>query len=95
MITKEIAIQDIKTYIESRGAIYTNWYIGIASDPTKRLTEDHNVKHDGTWQECKNSDDARSIEEYFLRLGCKGDIGGGDYTTKYVYAYKITPETRE
>ncbi len=37
---------------------------------------------------------ARQIEAHFLSLGCKGGDGGGSTATKFVYAYKITSQTR-
>lgn len=33
------------------------------------------------------SSQVTDIERYFLSKGCKGDEGGGDWQTKYVYAY--------
>lgn len=97
MSTQQI-IREIYDYIRQRGSAYPNWYVGIASDPRQRLFVDHNVdEHNGAWisRNCQTHTAARQVEEYFLNLGCRGGTGGGDHTTRYAYAYKITSSTRE
>jgi len=93
---KQEIISDIKNYI---GSDFSNWYIGIATNPRQRLFIDHNVNEDnGRWiyREAQSSNDARDIEIYLIdKLGTKGDSGGGDNTTKFVYAYLITSNTKE
>lgn len=37
--------------------------------------------------------DARDVEKHFLDLGCDGGPGGGDETSKIVYAYKKAANT--
>jgi hypothetical protein len=91
-------IADIDNYIRQNGGVYSAWYCGIASDPRQRLFVDHNVdQHNGAWiyRDCGTDTAARCAEDCFLRKGCKGDGGGGDWTSRYVYAYKITSTTRE
>jgi len=94
--TKQEIISDIKNHI---GSNFKNWYIGIATDPRQRLFVDHGVdEKNGRWifREAQSSDGARDIEIYLIdKLGTKGDSGGGDNTTKFVYAYCITSTTRE
>ncbi len=96
---KETIKAEIKAHIQSRGGTYSDWYVGIASDPEERLFNDHNVdKENGKWcyRECENASVAREIEEYFINtLGTDGGSGGGDYTTKHVYAYRKTLSTNE
>jgi len=93
---KQEIISDVKKYISNNSS---SWYIGIASDPKQRLFVDHNVdKKNGHWifREAKSSTEARDIEIYLIdNLRTKGDSGGGDNTTKYVYAYFITSTTKE
>lgn len=93
--TKQTALNDIKGYIDSKTGDYNQWYAGIAAVPKKRVFDEHGVKHDWIWRECQSSDSARWVEDELLDLGCKGDTGGGDNSTKFVYAYKITNDTRE
>lgn len=97
--TKESIKTDVKAYIQKNGGAYSDWYVGIASDPKERLFTDHNVSEkNGAWiyREAESPSAAREAEEYFVKtLGTDGGSGGGDYSTKYVYAYKKTPSTTE
>ncbi len=89
-------IQDINNYISQHGGGYSAWYVGIASDPKDRLFNEHNVdQHNGAWiyKDAGSETEARRIEKHFLSLGCDGGTGGGDYSTRYVYAYKKTYST--
>ena len=94
----EQTASEIDAYIRKIGGGYPTWYCGIASKPRDRLFTDHNVaENGGSWiyRAAGSENAARSIEEYFLKKGCKGGGGGGDGGTRYVYAYKITSTTRE
>ncbi len=92
-------ISEIKSYIAECGGSYSGWYVGIASDPKQRLFNDHNVdEKNSSWiyHETENSSSARDIEDYFVNtLGTDGGTGGGDYSSRYVYAYKKTSYTNE
>ncbi len=93
-MTAQEIIQDFKEYINND--LYNNWYVGITSNINQRLFTDHNVRENGSgWIHAPgNSNDiARSVEKYFLDLGCNGGTGGGDNTSKIVYAYKISDNT--
>lgn len=95
-ITIQQIKEEIKNYITSSGGSYSNWYVGVASDPRARLFTDHAVQENGDYwiyQTADSSGDARDVEEYFLNLGCDGGTGGGDSTTKSVYAYKKNSHT--
>ena len=98
MATKTEIIQQIVAYVQKQGGSYSQWYSGIASDANKRLFNDHNVDKDkDSWiyRHCASSDEARAVEDYFIQKGMKGGPGGGDLSTKSVYAYKITNSTKE
>lgn len=89
---------EIDAYIRKNGGVYSAWYAGIAADPEQRLFTDHNVdKQRDQWIHinCGTDTAARNVENYFLAKGCKGGGGGGDHTTRFAYAYKITSSTRE
>jgi len=98
-IQKETARQAIDDYVRGCGGVYSDWYVGIAADPRERLFTDHNVdEKKGHWvfQRCADSVIARELERYFTNtLGANGGPGGGDHTTTYIYAYKITSSTKE
>lgn len=98
MAAKADIIQQIAAHVQKCGGTYAQWYGGVASDPEARLFNDHGVdKGKDAWiyRTCASSEDARAIEEHFFQKGMKGGPGGGDWTTKSVYAYKITNTTRE
>jgi hypothetical protein len=97
-LTKADIIQGVLEYVRKCGGTYAQWYIGIATDAETRLFNDHSVdKANGAWiyRRCASSGEARAVEDYFLLLGMKGGPGGGDATTKIVYAYRIMSSTRE
>lgn len=98
-VTKEQQIiADIENYIRQCGGAFPAWYCGVATDPKSRLFSDHNVdQNNAQWIYRDGGTDtvARNVEAYFLRKGCKGGPGGGDRSSRYVYAYKITSTTRE
>jgi len=55
-------------------------------------------EENGRWiyRGCETSAVARDVEEFFLNTqGTKGGTGGGDHATRFVYAYKITLNTKE
>ena len=96
--TEAKAKTDINAHILKHGGVYSKWYAGIAKDPEERLFTDHKVsKTKGTWihRKCSTDTVSRRVEKHFLDKGCKGGPGGGDSSTKYVYAYKITSSTCE
>ena len=76
----------------------SNWYVGIATYPKDRLFKDHGVNEHGVWiynSIPMSETDARDTEKHLLeKHPFKGDVGGGDHP-QYVYAYKITPWTRQ
>jgi len=96
MADKDQVIQDFINYMG--GTPDSNWYVGITSDPKKRLFNNHNVsEHTGKWihGDAGSESIAREIEEYFLNLGADGGGGGGDGSSRYVYAYRKTSTTNE
>ncbi len=95
-IPAQQAYDEIKAHIDKSGELYRKWYAGIATDPRKRLFEEHNVSEKEAWwayRRCSTDKDARLVEEKLLKLGCDGDTGGGDESTIAVYAYLKTSNT--
>ena len=94
---KNTVISDINDHIKKCGGSYSNWYAGIATDPSDRLFNDHNVDKDNdawVYRDCGTESAARAVEKHFLNLGCKGGPGGG-IAPQYTYAYKINNHTRQ
>ncbi len=97
MSTTTTLAAEIYAHIQEEGSGYQHWYCGIAADPSRRLFNDHNVSKENGWWICRDagsSAEARTIERHFLDRGCQGGGRGGDHSTKFVYAYRITPDTR-
>lgn len=94
MTTQKI-IQDFQNYMDNVGDRCPDWYVGITSDPKQRLFGDHGVDEQYGWIHAPGDTNeiARSVEKYFLALGCDGDTGGGDNSSKVVYAYRKNSHT--
>jgi len=89
---------EIDAHIRKCGGAYSAWYVGIASDPRERLFAGHKVRENGdAWihRDAGSSSAARRIEQHFLGKGCRGGGGGGDASSRHVYAYKVTSLTKE
>ena len=99
MPTNQEIYNAILKHMDDSGVAYANWYVGIATDPRARLFTDHNVDEaGGTWifRDAGSDGNARAIEKFIIDTHkTKGDTGGGDTTTRYVYAYVITGTTKE
>lgn len=86
---KEI-IADINEYMKGFQYKNSDWYVGIATDPTVRLFNDHNVTEKGghwIYRLATSDSVAREVEQAYLDAGYDGGDGGGDENTKSVYAY--------
>ena len=92
--SKQEIINDIVLHF--KGTAYRTCYAGITSDVESRLFGDHNVsKENGHWiyRPASSNSVAREIEQHFLDLGMDGGPGGGDASSRIVYAYKKTSST--
>ncbi len=92
--SKQEIINDIAAHF--KGIPYKNCYVGITSDVERRLFGDHNVSKDkGHWiyRTASSNSIAREIEQHFLDAGMDGGPGGGDATSRIVYAYEKTSYT--
>lgn len=84
-------IQEIENHRQNNGGTRSQWYAGIASDPKDRLFNEHGVVNgQDAWihRDAGSSTAARSIEKALLDSGYDGGGGGGDASTRHVYAYK-------
>lgn len=91
-------ITSIDGFIAKNGSYYSEFYVGIASDPINRLTSGHGL--DGTIPHIYTtkpifSEMVREMEKHFLGKGCRGGAGGGDDKTTFLYVYKMTNRTRQ
>lgn len=90
---------EIVAHMQQSGVASSNWYVGIASDPRNRLFSDHNVsEQNGHWihRDTGSESAARAVEKAIIeQYRTQGDTGGGDASTRHVYAYVVTQNTRE
>lgn len=91
-------VNEFVAYIKKNGGSYSQWYVGIAADPRKRLFIEHNVREQSdAWVhgDAGSCEAAREIERYFIEvLKTSGGGGGGDASTRLVYAYRKEAHTR-
>ena len=99
MATKVQIIADINSHLQkSKKQYYSDFYIGITNAIERRLFGEHKVsKENGWWIYCVADTKAvaQAVEEFYLDKGMKGDTGGGNDDTIYVYCYEITNYTEE
>lgn len=91
-------IKEFEVFMSKYGRLHSQFYIGIASNPKDRLINGHRVSSGIPyiyWKNSLNTNIVRAIEKHFLDKGCKGGPGGSDNSTNYIYAYLITPQTRQ
>lgn len=86
-------IADFDSHLQSsQKEYYSDFYVGITNDVERRLFGEHNVQQRGKWWICREAldkDTAQKVEEYYLDKGMKGDTGGGNDDTVFVYCYEI------
>lgn len=95
-MTDNIASKII-SFISKTGYVNAKeWYVGIATDPKARLFNDHKVKNNLCgYIDAGSTVMARAVEKKLLKTyPFKGGPGGGD-NPRYVYTYRITPDTLE
>lgn len=98
MLVLNHAVVKVEDYILQNQGYFPEWYCGITADPRGRLFSGHRVQEvGGLWIYADAGSEllAREAEYLLLLQGCQGGCGGGDRSARYVYAYVITPLTRE
>lgn len=99
-MTQDDLIEAVGNYIRENGGMTAayGWYVGVASDPQRRLFRDHRVnKRDGAWiyGEAETESAAREVEHGLLERGCQGGPVAENSAARSVYAYRITLYTQE
>ncbi len=92
-------VADITAHIRDLGDSNDEWYAGIAADPPAWLFRRHRVRREDTdaWivRKAANEATARKAEKWLLKDGSGEAPGGGDESTRFVYAHKIASYTSE
>ena len=95
--TEKEIVNNIETFISENGEP-DSFYIGVTSNPKKRLFEDHKVNRDNSngyiYFQCSHHISARSIKEHFIKnIKIKGNMNKREKSNNFIYVYKISPET--
>lgn len=92
-------VADIDSHLQnSQKKYYSDFYVGITNDIERRLFGEHNVQANGQWwiyRQAIDKNTAQLVEEHYLDKGMKGDTGGGNDDSTFVYCYEITRNTVE
>lgn len=95
----ETIVKEIDKHLSISGKrYYSDFYVGITKNIEQRLFGDHNVSKDNSWwiyRTAETNEIARAVEKHYLDLGMRGGLGGGDYDSRIVYCYAVTPTTVE
>ena len=93
----EEAYHRVRQYISRTDNRFDNWYCGVTEDIERRLYIAHNVPKDGhpaVYAECTTNAQAREAASGLCLDGCKGS-SVNDQDAIFVYAYKISGQTRQ
>lgn len=95
--TEKEIVDNIKDFIFENGEP-DSFYIGVTSNPEKKLFEDHKVDRDNSneyiYFQCSHHISARSIKEHFIEnTKIKGNINKKEESNIFVYVYKISQTT--
>jgi hypothetical protein len=94
--SSEIIVMEILEFIQREGGHARTWYVGITSEPKRRLFDEHQVHYqDDVWiyRAAASEDDAHSVEEHFLAYGLDGGRGSRRLDSRTVYAYRKSVRT--
>ncbi|MBI5287976.1 MAG: hypothetical protein HY873_03265 [Chloroflexi bacterium] len=97
-MTAIAAIVEILQFMRRAGGPKEGWYVGIASNPRRRVFGEHQVIETLTpwiWRDVESVHQARRVESYFLNaVRTDGGPGGGLADSRFVYAYRKNPVTK-
>jgi hypothetical protein len=91
-------MNEVMTHMGKYGGKYQDWYVGVTADAKVSLFKEHGVKEsDDAWicRKCADDVSARQIERYFMKKGCKGGFVDEEKSTRFFYAYRMQPHTRQ
>lgn len=77
---------------------YSEFYIGVASNASKKLFEEHHVNKENSWWIFRTASTpaiANKVKEHYLNLGMRGRNGENNSDAMMVYCYAVTLTTTE
>jgi hypothetical protein len=94
---KSEILDEFQAFISKHGGQYKEWCVGTAADAKAQLFNVHKFKNGadkGLFREAKSEIQAAGVAEFFTNLGARGD-NSVRLNADQVYAYKITPHTKQ
>jgi len=94
---KSEILNDFQDFMGKYGGKYKEWYVGTAEDAKTQLFSVHKFKNGvdkGLFREAESEIQAAGVAEFFVDQGAKGD-DSVKRNADQVYAYKITPNTKQ
>ncbi len=96
--SRSVIIGEIESYVGRNGNNFAEWFVGSTGEPKATLFSRHKVKQvGGAWiaRLAKDDLDAHDVVEYFLTTrGVKGKSKQRTDDDVYVYAFKVTSDTK-
>jgi hypothetical protein len=89
-------IDSIHCFILKNSCTYFDWFIGLTDNAEKTLFEDHKLNQGSDmwiYEEVPSDSDAFRIREFFLNMGCAGDLVYNSNKIQYIYAYRRSSNT--
>ncbi len=96
--SKETIFAELDAYVQSYGGHFTDWYVGVSSQPEAEWTRHHvNPEVDPCISfTCSNAGVAKDLQDFLVNiLRADGVAGSGGYECTHLYAYKKNNHTHE
>jgi len=86
----DIVIARIMSFVRENGGIQTQFQVGLTNDVRARLEQHGASNKPNISQNTDSRQDAKDTEEYLLsRYSFKGDTGGGEPDSTFLYCFKL------
>lgn len=97
-LSQQEAVQAVVDHVDRCGGDYTDWYVGVASEPERTLFEYHLVEPRGQYMYCRLAsfaDAQEAAKRCQMQLGTKTGMSFGLRDAIFLYAYRMTNRSRE
>ena len=83
-------ITRILAFVNKYGGMYSDYYVGITNNVDERLKQ-HGASHKlRVYDDLVSRINAKDTEQHLLsHYGFKGDTGGGDSDSTFLYCFKL------
>lgn len=90
MRTAQEIIDEIIRYVRNQGGVFSEWYVGVASDPAQKLFESHGVnEYNWTYLPCGDEGTAQFIQSHLKNnLGFDGRDHEAGIKNPHIYVFR-------